>query len=161
MTLSLFILSLLLTALTVFRVLKIKSNSTVKLIVIGIVFIIQAFWCALFSINTSTYSDKITSGLYYEHCGKVTERIDGFERHGKHHNEYYKEYLVVKYDDGTYDRVDVSRDTYERHSVNSRICFIEKKSICHWYEIAILLGGGFSFIGVIIYVFYIFNIKLE
>ena len=98
-----------------------KGKWITSTILVIIQFTSYYFMCGYFHISDN--KDKYPE-YYYTECGVVTQRIDGFERHGKHNNEYYKEYLVVKYDDGHYDREDVNRNTYEQHPVNSRVCFI-------------------------------------
>ncbi len=111
--------------------------------------------------SLETYQEQISQpDLYYPNCGTVIQKIEGFERHGKHHNEYYSEFLVIKFENYT-DRIKVNRQTYSKYVVGSSICFAEETSYYPTHQIIILFGGIINVFGLIVIIMFIFKVNFD
>ncbi len=137
-------------------------NKIGRYVMLMIVISVQSFYIyhtfLKYPNNLDTYEQKISCpDLYYPNCGVVIKKIEGREYTKKSNNEYYKEWLVVKFDNGKYHRVEVGRDTYEIHPVNSRICFCETTQYYNIWSIVAILTGALSFVCFIISIVYWFN----
>ncbi len=99
-----------------------ESISTKQIALIVILFIVSNF--ILYKTIDFMFNPPMVSK-----CGLVIQKYSNNDEryHKSHSHSSINRYFDMKYDDGLYEQVIVSTDTYCKNQVGSRVCFSEQK----------------------------------
>ena len=96
----------------------------------------------LFLISVGVYYDDEDNQPTYLQCGLILNKIDG-AKYIEHKYDLEIEavlYMDVRYDNNYVDRVEVTPNTYYKHEIGQRVCFIRHFKPSGWWGLVMVIG---------------------